>query len=129
MMVRTQTDEKYCNSDDVALDRYFIDETHFELNTATCEQNYTHQPDNYFTLSPCLRTIQVDHFAMNSEVNYLYPMSVQFSPNNNLKLLDLLYTTLLANGIRLNAINLSGLRNLRVLNFRQMSIKKLHDYL
>ena len=127
MMVRTQTDETYCHSEDVALDQYFIDETQFKLNTATCKQDHTDQhEDYYFTLPPCLRAIQVDHLALNSEINYLYPMSIRFSPKNSLELLDLAYSTFLANGIHLDAISLTGLRTLRVINFKNMNIKRIY---
>ena len=126
LMSSTPTEETQCNADDIIFDRYFIDESQFDNKPCQPAQI---DPISYYqsiTLPSCLRSIQLDHYTLNSELNYLSPMSIRFSPNNSLESLDLSNTIIMIDGLSINAVSLSGLHKLRIAKFRHMNIKRMY---
>ena len=127
MMILTPTRETQCDADDITFEQYFLDESQLGLSSTICEQgNVDKINQGYIVLPSCLRGIQVDHFVLNSEINYFPPVGVRFSPNNSLELLDLSFTILMVDGIYFNAISVSGLNKLRIVKLRHMNIKRIY---
>ena len=126
MMTSTPTRETLCKADDITFEKYFVDESQLGLSSKKCEQGDTDKVrQGYIVLPSCLRGIQVDHLVLNSEIDYFPPMSVRFSPNNSLELVDFSFTIPMVDGIYLNALSISGLHKLRILKLRHMNIKKI----
>ena len=124
LMSSLPSSETYCHSDDVTPDQYFVDETQFEFSSPICEPMYMNKDYHnvFFNVPLCLRGLQLDHFALNSEDNYIPPMNIRFSPNNSFELLDLSHSIVMVNGLKINAVSVSGLHKLRVLKLRHMNI-------
>ena len=127
LMMLSPTRETQCDADDITFEQYFLDESQLGLSSTICEQgNVDKINQGYIALPSCLRGIQVDHFVLNSEINYFPPAGIRFSPNNSLELLDLSFTILMVDGINFNAISVSGLHKLRIVKLRHMNIKRIY---
>ena len=126
-MTTTAIYETHCNTDDVTFDQYFVDESQEDLSSTKCEPiNIDKWADGYIALPTCLRGIQVDHYVLNSAINYFPPVSLHISPNNSLELLDLSFTILVVNGIYFDEMSLSGLNKLCIVKLRHINIKRIH---
>ena len=113
----------YCDSDDVYFDSYFFDETQFNTNSTICEPAKLDPQHQKVVLPTCLRGIQLDHYALNSKINYLPQMSIRVAPNNSIESIDLLYMILMTDGLSVNAFSIQGLHMLRLMKFRRMNFK------
>ena len=98
----------------------------FALNLTTCEPGLFDKYYRYFILPSCLRNIQFAHYVQNLEFNYVPPFHLKFSPNNNLELIDLSYTMILADGYYFNGITVSGLHKLRALKLKHINGRRLY---
>ena len=122
----TPTYETYCDSDDVYFDSYFLDETQFNTKSMICEPVKLNTQLQKVVLPTCLRGIQLDHYALNSDINYLPPISVRVAPNNSIEYIDLSHTILMTDGLSVNAFSLKGLHMLRLVKFRRMNFKMFY---
>ena len=123
------TKELHCNVEGNAFDQYFIDESQFQFQkqSKVCEGGKIDMRQGFIKLPSCLRALKIDHMALSfDEDNIIPPLSITFSSNNSLELLDFSHSVCQVDGLFINALRISGLHKLRIVVFRHMNIKRIY---